>query len=53
MLLIGDSPSADLLGANRAGIDCCWYNPGGLDLPAGVFCSFQIRSLSELIEKLA
>lgn len=29
ILLIGDSLSSDIKGARNAGIDCCWYNPGG------------------------
>ncbi len=48
MLLIGDSPSSDLLGANRAGIDCCWFAPDGRELPEGVTCTYRIRSLYEL-----
>ncbi|MCQ2449463.1 MAG: YjjG family noncanonical pyrimidine nucleotidase [Clostridia bacterium] len=27
ILLIGDSPSSDILGGINAGIDTCWYNP--------------------------
>ena len=26
-LLVGDSLSSDIRGANNAGIPCCWYNP--------------------------
>lgn len=48
MLLIGDSPSSDLLGANRAGIDCCWFAPEEKQLPEGVTCTYRIRSLYEL-----
>ena len=32
-LLIGDSLTADMRGANHAGVDACWYNPGGKVLP--------------------
>lgn len=30
-LVIGDSLSSDMDGAIAAGIDCCWFNPGGLN----------------------
>lgn len=32
-LLIGDSLTSDMRGANHAGVDACWYNPGGKVLP--------------------
>ena len=28
-LVVGDSLSSDMLGANRAGMPCCWYYPKG------------------------
>ena len=27
VLMVGDSVAADMVGANNAGIDCCWFNP--------------------------
>ncbi len=48
-LLIGDSPSSDLQGANNYGIPCCWYNPRGLARPDGMRIDYEIRDLSELL----
>lgn len=47
-LVIGDSPASDLLGANRSGLPCCWYNPGGLSRPTGLRIDCEIRDLREL-----
>ena len=48
-LLIGDSPSSDLRGANNYGIPCCWYNPQGLARPDGLRIDYVIRDLTELL----
>ena len=48
-LLIGDSPSSDLQGANNYGIPCCWYNPRGLARPDGIRIDYEIRDLPELL----
>lgn len=48
-LLIGDSPSSDLQGANNYGISCCWYNPRGLARPDGIRIDYEIRDLPELL----
>ena len=48
-LLIGDSPSSDLQGANNYGIPCCWYNPRGLAQPDGIRIDYEIRDLPELL----
>lgn len=32
-LLVGDSLTSDMRGANNIGVDACWYNPGGKALP--------------------
>lgn len=48
-ILIGDSLTSDMLGANNAGIDCCWYNPGALPMPASIRINYTIRRLSELL----
>lgn len=49
-LLIGDSLSSDIQGANNAGIPCCWYNPGTLPRPAHLRIDYEIRALAELGE---
>lgn len=49
VMLIGDSLSADILGANRAGIPACWFNPAGAPRKGEARPNFTIRSLSELV----
>ena len=53
ILLVGDSLSADILGANRAGIAACWFNPKGKKNPGTASPDFEIRDLSELYDILA
>ena len=48
-LVIGDSLSSDILGANNAGLDCVWYNPAALPLKEGVRCDYEIRRLRQLL----
>lgn len=48
-LLIGDSPSSDLQGANNYGIPCCWYNPQGLTRPEGLRIDYEIQDLLDLL----
>ncbi len=46
-LMIGDGLQSDILGANRAGVDACWFNPKGKALPEGVRAQYIARSLAE------
>ena len=48
MLVVGDSLTSDIRGANRSGIDACWYNPKGEENTAGVKVDYEIHDLSEL-----
>jgi len=48
VLVVGDSLSSDILGAMNAGIDCCWYNPGKLALPAQYSINYEIERLEQL-----
>lgn len=48
LLLIGDSLTADILGANRAWITSCWFNPHGKPLTGEARPDYEIRQLSEL-----
>ena len=53
VLVIGDSLSSDIAGGAAAGIDTCWYNPGGrsrADVPTP---TYEIRRLEELLAILA
>lgn len=43
-LLIGDSPTSDMLGAQNAGVDSLWYNPKGEPLPEGMAVTYQAES---------
>lgn len=47
-LIIGDSLSSDILGANNSSIDCCWYNPKNEKNP-GLKIDFEISTLRELL----
>lgn len=49
VLMIGDSLTSDIRGANRYGIDACWYNPRGLPRDRDVEIRYEITSLLELL----
>lgn len=53
MLLIGDSLTSDMRGGENAGIDTCWYNPGGAGNDAGIPVTAEISSYEELKRFLA
>lgn len=46
-LMIGDSLNSDILGANRAGIDSCWFNPKGKACPEHIRPTYQAATLEE------
>lgn len=47
-LVIGDSLTSDIQGANNAGLPCCWFNPKGQPRPQGLRIDYEIRALEEL-----
>lgn len=47
-IIIGDSLTSDMKGGNNAGIDCCWYNPGGVEAPDDLELAYVIGSLMEI-----
>lgn len=47
-LVIGDSLSSDIQGANNAGLPCCWFNPKSLPRPEGLRIDYIISRLEEL-----
>lgn len=51
-LLVGDSLTSDILGANNAGIKNIWYNPENVDNKANVKVDYTINNLKEVIEIL-
>ena len=49
-LVIGDSLTSDIQGANNYGLPCCWYNPKRLARPASLCVDYEIRDLRELYD---
>lgn len=49
-LIIGDSLTTDIQGANNAGLPCCWFNPGQKSAPAQLSIDYEIHDLRELLE---
>ncbi|AOT09858.1 pyrimidine 5'-nucleotidase [Pseudoalteromonas luteoviolacea] len=48
VLMVGDTPKSDILGANRFGIDSCWLQHDGQTCPADITPTYQVNRLSEL-----
>ena len=48
-LMIGDGVGSDVAGANAAGVDMCWYNPGGKSLPQGLRAEYEIHRLADCL----
>lgn len=49
VLLIGDSLSSDIKGAQNAGIDCCWYNPQN-QRKGDIIPDYEIQNLWDVIK---
>ena len=49
-LVIGDSLSTDIQGANNAGLPCCWFNPGGKAAPEDLRIDNAITDLRQLLD---
>ena len=47
-LLIGDSLTSDMLGAQNAGIDAVWYCPQGGEVPEGLSIPYRAGSFGEI-----
>ena len=47
-LLIGDSLTSDMLGAQNAGIDAVWYCPQGGEVPEGLSITYRADSFEEI-----
>ena len=52
ILMIGDSLTSDIKGANNAGIKACWYNPEGVPCDKDVQIDYEIKDLHEVFEIL-
>lgn len=48
-ILVGDSLTSDMRGANNAGITACWFNPEGRDKDIDVKTDYEIHRLDELL----
>lgn len=49
-LMVGDGVNSDIRGANDAGIDACWYNPGGKALPEGLHAEYVISDIRQCVD---
>lgn len=49
VLMIGDGVGSDVIGANNAGVDVCWFNPKGKTLPEGVHAEYEISDIRDCI----
>ncbi len=52
-IIVGDRLDADILGANRFGIESCWYNPGRLSNGTAAQPTFDVAHLDEIGPLLA
>ena len=52
ILMVGDSLSSDIAGANGVGMDGCWYNPRGEENRTSVQPKYEIQTLQALTEIL-
>ena len=52
ILMVGDSLTSDIKGANNAGIKACWYNPNGAVCEIDVQIDYEIKDLHEVYELL-
>lgn len=48
-LIIGDSLTTDIRGANNAGLPCCWFNPKKKVAPSDLKIDYEIQDLRELL----
>ena len=49
-IIVGDSLTSDIAGANRAGIKSCWYNPRGAENNTAARPDYEIRSLEVVLK---
>ncbi len=47
-IMVGDSLSADIKGANNAGIKSCWVNSEGITERNGIKADYQIKDITQL-----
>ena len=49
IVVVGDSLTADILGAVNAGLDSIWYNPNGLSGRPDIVPTFEARSFDQVL----
>ncbi|WP_431477724.1 YjjG family noncanonical pyrimidine nucleotidase [Massilia eburnea] len=52
-IIVGDRLDADILGANRFGIESCWFNPGRLTNDTEALPTFEAVHLNDIAPLLA
>ncbi len=52
ILMVGDSLTSDMRGANNAGLISCWYNPKKLTNDHGVKIDYEITDLHKVLDLL-
>ncbi|MGK5078175.1 YjjG family noncanonical pyrimidine nucleotidase [Janthinobacterium sp. HLX7-2] len=52
-VIIGDRLDADILGANRYGIDSCWFNPDRLANASAAMPTYEVASLHDIVPALS
>lgn len=50
IVVVGDSLTADILGAVNAGLDSIWYNPNGLSGRPDIVPTFEARSFDQVFQ---
>lgn len=51
-VIVGDRLDADILGANRFGIDSCWFNPGRMPNASEALPTCEVATLHEIVPAL-
>jgi 2-haloacid dehalogenase len=51
-IIVGDRLDADILGANRFGIESCWFNPGRLANESQATPTYEVARLHDIIPSL-
>lgn len=52
LLVVGDTLSSDILGANNADLDCCWINAHKEPIPMDIHPTYVIEHIEDLITLL-
>lgn len=52
-IIVGDRLDADILGANRYGIESCWFNPERMANESEAVPTYEVASLHDVLPRLA